>query len=137
MSAFISKIMAFIMSIMYFLGSYGIGTNDPVTIKVTDGDGNAVANASVCYIQYGRRAKDGSIEDVIDIIPIGTTDENGEVQWENQKYGEQTIVVYAEGTEGEEAPIFGDAAAKVNISRTKNEVVYITLAAEAATDAAA
>lgn len=119
MSAFISKIMAFIMSIMYFLGSYGIGTNDPVTIHVTDADGNDVPNVIVYYTDDTHKG-----QEVIAYLPIGTTDESGCVTWENQLYGERMFRVYNEEHDGELMNAFN---CKANVSRTKNEVIEIQL----------
>lgn len=119
MSTFISQIMAFFMSIMYFFGSFGIGVNDPVTINVSDSTGTAVSHADVYYYE------NGVDQDIISLVPIGTTDENGNVIWEDQKYGEQNLVI----TVGENTdPLSDDAIGKtIDVSRTKNEIIYIQI----------
>lgn len=117
MSTFISKIMSFFMSIMYFLASFGIGANDPVVLNITDMDNQPVCGAEIYYTVEGQNES-------IDYVLIGTTDQNGNVYWENQKYGNQTIVIY--NSIENEFP-FNSKTANVNISRTSNDTVFIQI----------
>ncbi|MCD7775188.1 MAG: YbfJ family protein [Clostridiales bacterium] len=112
MSTFLSTIMALIMSIMYFFGSF-LGTNDPVTINVSDAEGNPVSNAEVYYVEYPES------QEIVSFTPIGTTDENGDVQWADQQYGEQTISIGGPGDDFQ--------MVTVTVSRTSNETIYIVL----------
>ncbi|MCD7775009.1 MAG: YbfJ family protein [Clostridiales bacterium] len=112
-------VTALIMSLMYFLGSIGIGTNDPVTINITDSEGSAVTDAVVYYEQQ-KKPYGYNYSDLV-YIPIGTTDENGNVQWEDQEYGDQLLMVVLSEDD------FPGSTYKVNISRTSNETINIVL----------
>lgn len=121
MSAIMAKIMAFFMSIMYFFGSFGLGSNDPVTINVTDANGEPVSEA---WVYFEDEPQNG--QEIMVFSPIGKTDAEGNVQWEDQKYGEQTIYVCHE----EEFEIVNSFAFTTEVSRTSNETIYIQLNAE-------
>ena len=116
----ISKLMAFFMSIIYFFGSLGLGANDPVMIHVADKNDEPVQNVIVYYAEHDRS------HEVISVIPIGTTDENGDVQWDNQKYGELTLIVHNPEYDGDIVYTDGHSFS-VTVSRKKNEVINLQL----------
>lgn len=117
MEAFIGKIMAFIVSLMCFLGSFGLGSNPPVTINVTDSENNPVSSVEVYY------SEGGSPLETMNYYKIGVTDEEGNVKWENQKYGEQTILINTLSSDS----VLDYEAYQVEISRTSNDTVCIVI----------
>ncbi len=115
-----AKLMAFLLSIVYFFGSFGIGTNPPLTLNVTDRDGDVVAGATVYYVEIN------SFQDMITCVPIGTTDENGSVQWEDQQYGEQKLLVSL--SESPDPVADGETySSKIDVSRFSNDPVTVQL----------
>lgn len=118
---FMAKIMAFFMSIIYFFGSFGIGSNPPVEIQVTDELNNPVAGVTVYYHDSGKLTDDYTF------LPIGVTDENGCVKWENQRYGEQTLGVGINDGDPVNMPEY---VFNVEVSRTENKIIQLTLPAD-------
>lgn len=114
---FMAKIMAFFMSIVYFFGSFGLGSNPPVEIQVQDELGNPVAGVTVYYHEKSKLTDDYTL------VPIGETDENGLVEWENQPYGEQDVFVATDG----DAFSGNTVSFKITVSRTGNDVFVLTL----------
>lgn len=115
-----AKLMAFLLSIVYFFGSFGIGTNSPLTLNVTDRDGDPVAGATVYYVEQNVR------HEVVTISPIGTTDENGSVQWEDQQYGEQQLLVSL--SENPDPVADGETySSKIDVSRFSNDPVTVSI----------
>lgn len=115
-----AKLMAFLMSIMYFFGSLGLWANPAVTINVTDKDGAPVADAVVYYIDNSKNYE------ALTAVPIGTTDENGSVEWENQTYGETQFYINVAGDfePFDEANVY---TCTVKVSRTSNAPITLQL----------
>lgn len=118
-----SKLMAFLLSIVYFFGSFGIGAkNAPTEITVTDADGNPISNVTVYYNQ----STTFNHTDVLIWASAGTTDENGKILWEDKQYGDTTLYVVEGEFEFEESNNY--PSLKVNVSRFKNEPITIVCA---------
>lgn len=122
MANFMAKLSAFFMMILYFFGSFGLGQNPPVTIHVEDAQGAPVSGVIV-YYQYN----DDRL-DTVNFLQIGETDENGDVQWEDQKYGEQRLFVCEAGSDSFFQGILYQEV--VTISRTVNETITLVLPQE-------
>ena len=125
MTAFFSQIVAFFMSLLTFFGSLGLFGNQPVTVHVTDADGNPVSGIYVYYEDYRN--------ETYGFLDIGVTDENGDVAWEEPGYGRQEIGLdWDDITKTDK--ILPDYSVKVDITpyggRTVT-VIYTDAAAEA------
>ncbi len=84
-----AKLLAFFMSIFYFLSTVGLFPNKPLTINVTDENNEPVVGVVVSY-----GVKDNDSLDYYGISPpIGKTDGNGNVVWENHYFGECTLFI--------------------------------------------
>ncbi len=116
-----AKLVSFFMSIFYLLSTFGLFPNNPITIHVSDENSNPVSGVTVYY-----QEKNNLGYEVQYFAPIGQTDENGNIVWENHYFGECKLYV-SESADDELADWQNVQVFTISIPLTGNETIELKI----------